>query len=195
MKAKILNKIFTNRKHLEESYTIIKWDLSQGLKDGSMSTNQLIWYTTLTLWPLDVKSWLIWKDPDAGKDWKQEEKEMADDEMVGCINGPEFEQPLGVGDEDDCLVCCSSWGHRVGHNWATELSWVLINPGSLLHLYFEHFYVCQTVSVCLTRPWALWRQRVYHFLKLFFACVYSYQLEKAMAPHSSTLAWKIPWIE
>ena len=150
---------------------------------------------TPILWPLDVKSWLIWKDPDAGKDWKQEEKEMADDEMVGCINGPEFEQPLGVGDEDDCLVCCSSWGHRVGHNWATELSWVLINPGSLLHLYFEHFYVCQTVSVCLTRPWALWRQRVYHFLKLFFACVYSYQLEKAMAPHSSTLAWKIPWIE
>ena len=93
MKAKILNKIFTNRKHLEESYTIIKWDLSQGLKDGSMSTNQLIWYTTLTLWPLDVKSWLIWKDPDAGKDWGQEEKGTVEDEMVGWhhqLNGHGF---------------------------------------------------------------------------------------------------------
>ena len=42
MKAEILNKIFTNRNQLKESYTIIKWDLSQGLKDGSMSTRQLI---------------------------------------------------------------------------------------------------------------------------------------------------------
>ena len=38
---------------------------------------------TLILWPPDVKSWLIWKDPDAGKDWRQEEKGMADYEMVG----------------------------------------------------------------------------------------------------------------
>ena len=48
MEANILNKIFTNRNHLKESYTIIKWDLSQRLKDGSMSTNQLICYNTLT---------------------------------------------------------------------------------------------------------------------------------------------------
>ena len=49
---------------------------------------------TPILWPPDVKSWLIWKDPDAGKDWKQEEKEMTEDEMVGCdrwLNGHEFE--------------------------------------------------------------------------------------------------------
>ena len=48
---------------------------------------------TPVLWPLDVKSWLIWKDPDAGKDWGQEEKGMAEDEMVGWhhwLNGHEF---------------------------------------------------------------------------------------------------------
>ena len=47
-----------------------------------------------TLWPPDAKSWLIWKDPDAGKDWRQKEKGTAEDEMVGChhrLNGYEFE--------------------------------------------------------------------------------------------------------
>ena len=46
------------------------------------------------LWPPDAKKWLIWKDPDAGKDWMQEEKEMTEDEMHGwhhCLNGHEFE--------------------------------------------------------------------------------------------------------
>ena len=48
----------------------------------------------LILWPPDMKSWLIWKDPDAGKDWGQEEKDTTEDEMVGChhqLNGHEFE--------------------------------------------------------------------------------------------------------
>ena len=98
---------------------------------------------TPILWPLVVKNWLIWKDPDAGKDWKQE-KETAGDEMVGWhhrFNGHEFEQALGVGDGHECLMCCTSWGHRVGHNRATELSWVWINPGSLLHLYFRTLFM------------------------------------------------------
>ena len=49
---------------------------------------------TPILWPPDVKNWLIWKDPDAGKDWRQEEKGMTEDEMVGWhhqFNGHEFE--------------------------------------------------------------------------------------------------------
>ena len=49
---------------------------------------------TPVLWPPDVKNWLIWKDPDAGKDWRQEEKGMTEDEMVGWhhqFNGHEFE--------------------------------------------------------------------------------------------------------
>ena len=66
-------------------------------------------------WPLDAKNWLIWKDPDAGKDWRQEEKGNTEDEMVGWhhwLDGHEFEQALGVGDGQGSLACCSPWGHK-----------------------------------------------------------------------------------
>ena len=65
---------------------------------------------TPILWPPDVKSWLIWKDPDAGKDWEQEEKGMTEDELVGWhhqLNGHEFEQVPGVGDGQGSLACHS----------------------------------------------------------------------------------------
>ena len=65
------------------------------------------------LWPPDVKSWLIRKDPDAGKDWSQEQKGMTEDEMVRWhhwLNGHEFEQAPGVGDGQGSLECCSPWG-------------------------------------------------------------------------------------
>ena len=68
---------------------------------------------TLTLWPSDAKNWLIWKDPGAGKDWRQEEKGTTEDEMVGWhhqLDGHEFEQVPGVGDGQGSLVCCSPWG-------------------------------------------------------------------------------------
>ena len=70
---------------------------------------------TPILWPPDGKSWLIGKDPDAGKDWRQDEKEMTEDEMVGCphqLNGDEFEQTLGDGEGQGSLVSCSPWGHK-----------------------------------------------------------------------------------
>ena len=66
------------------------------------------------LWPPDVKSWLIWKDPDAGKDWRQE-KGTREDEMVGChhwLYGHEFEQAPGVGDGQGSLAGCIPWGHK-----------------------------------------------------------------------------------
>ena len=74
----------------------------------------------------DGKSWLIWKDPDAGKDWGQEEKGMTEDEMAGghhWLDGRESEWTPGVGDGQGGLACCNSWGLRVGHDWATELNW------------------------------------------------------------------------
>ena len=77
----------------------------------------------LILRPPDVKNWLIWKDHDAGKDWKQEDKGTTEDEMVEWhhrLNGYEFEQALGVGDGQGSLACCSPWGHRVRQDWATE---------------------------------------------------------------------------
>ena len=69
----------------------------------------------LILWPPDAKSWLIRKDPDAGKDWRQEEKGMTEDEMVGWhhwLNGHEFERALGVGEGQGSLACCSPRGHK-----------------------------------------------------------------------------------
>ena len=82
------------------------------------------------LWPPHVKSWLIGKDSDAGRDWGQEEKGMTGwQEMAGWrhwLDGRESEWTLGVGDGQGGLVCCGSWGRKVldtteGLNW-TELN-------------------------------------------------------------------------
>ena len=83
---------------------------------------------TPMLWPHDVKNCLIGKDPDAGKDWRWEEKGTTEDEMVGWhhqLDGHEFEQAPGVGDGQGGLACFSPWGHKESDtterlNW-TEL--------------------------------------------------------------------------
>ena len=65
------------------------------------------------LWPPDVKNWLIGKDADAGKDWRQEEKGTTEDEMVGWhhwVSGHEFEQAPGDSEGQGSLACCSPWG-------------------------------------------------------------------------------------
>ena len=67
------------------------------------------------LWPPDVKSWLIGKDPDAGKDWRQEEEGMTEDEMVGWhhwLNGHDFEQAPGDSEGQGSLACYSAWGRK-----------------------------------------------------------------------------------
>ena len=83
---------------------------------------------TPVLWPPHAKSWLIGKDPDAGRDWGQEEKGTTEDEMAGWhhwLDGREFEWTPGVGDGQGGLVCCDSWGRKESDttewlNW-TEL--------------------------------------------------------------------------
>ena len=70
---------------------------------------------TLILWSPDLKSRLIGKDPNAGKDGGQEEKGATEDEMVGWhhqLNGHEFQQTLGDSEGQGSLVCCSSWGRK-----------------------------------------------------------------------------------
>ena len=65
------------------------------------------------------------KDPDAGKDWRQEEKGMTEDEMVGWhhwLNGHEFEQALGVGDGQGRLACCSTWGCKES-DMTEQMNW------------------------------------------------------------------------
>ena len=67
------------------------------------------------LWPPDAKSWLIRKDPDAGKDWGQKEKGMAEDEMAEWhrqLNEHEFEWTPGVGEGQGSLACCGPWGRK-----------------------------------------------------------------------------------
>ena len=78
------------------------------------------------LWPPDVKDWLIGKEPDAGEDWRQEEKGTTEDELVGWhqwLDGHEPEQARGVGDGQRSLVCCSPWGRNGSDterlNWLT----------------------------------------------------------------------------
>ena len=83
---------------------------------------------TPILWPPHVKSWLIGKDSDAGRDWGQEEKRTTEDEMAGCfhrLDGHESEWTPGVGDGQGGLACCDSWGRKESDttewlNW-TEL--------------------------------------------------------------------------
>ena len=70
---------------------------------------------TPILWPPDAKNHVTWKDSNAGKEWRQEEKGMTEDEMVGWhhqLNGHEFQQALGIGDGQGSLVCCSPWGRK-----------------------------------------------------------------------------------
>ena len=90
---------------------------------------------TPIFWPPDVKSQLTGKDPDAGKDWRQEEKGTTEDEVVGSrhrLNGHEFEWALGVGDGQGGLACYSPWGCRVRHNWATEQQqYITVNLANL----------------------------------------------------------------
>ena len=84
---------------------------------------------TPILWPPDAKSWLIWKDPDVGKDWRREEKGTTEDEMVGWhhqLNGHEFGWTPGVGDGQGVLECFSPWGRKQLDttewlNWTEEL--------------------------------------------------------------------------
>ena len=85
---------------------------------------------TLILWPPDGKNWLIGKDPDAGRDWRQE-KGMTEDEMAGWhhgLDGHEFGWTPGVGDGQGGLACCDSWSCKESDttewlNW-NELNWI-----------------------------------------------------------------------
>ena len=76
------------------------------------------WGKDLQIWTLVIphaKNWLIGKDPDAGRDWGQEEQGMTEDGMAGWhhrLEGHEFGWTLGVGDGQEGLACCDSWGHK-----------------------------------------------------------------------------------
>ena len=139
------------------------WDFF-GRKDAKAETP--------VLWPPHAKSWLIGKDPDAGRDWGQEEKGTTEDEMAGWhhwLDGNEFEWTLGVGDGQGGLACCSSWGCKKSDttermNW-TELVVQMVKNLPAVHQ---------------TQVRSLGQEDT---------------LEKGMATCCSILAWRIPWTE
>ena len=88
---------------------------------------------TPVLWPPHAKSWLIGKDPDAGRDWGQEEMGTTEDEMAGWhhwLDGHEFEWTLGAGDGQGGLASCNSWGHKESDT-TEQLNWTEL----ILHIY------------------------------------------------------------
>ena len=116
---------------------------------------------TPVLWPPHAKSWLIGKDPDAGKDWGQEEKGKTEYETVGWhhqLNGHGFGWTPGVGDGQGGLACCSSWGHKESDmtewlNW-TELNWTELTLGIFIWnhqwIYLLLFPSCYYIKL---QPW------------------------------------------
>ena len=99
---------------------------------------------TPVLWPPDVKSWLIWKDPDAGKDWGQEEKGMTEDEMVEWhhwLSAHGFGWTPGVGDGQGSLAYCGLWG-RKELDMTEQLNWT-----ELTHFIYDlYFFKNQSFS-------------------------------------------------
>ena len=99
------------------------------------------------LWPPDAKSWLIGKDPDAGKHWRQEEKGMTEDEIIGWhhwLNGHEFGWTPGMGDGQGGLACCSSWGHKESDR-TEQLNWNELKMIKLLSVWGTEWPLLSTV--------------------------------------------------
>ena len=141
---------------------------------------------TPVLWPPHAKSWLIGKNSDSGRDQGQEEKGMTEDEMAGWhhrLDGHEFEWTLGVGDGQEDLACCDSWGCKESDmsewlNW-TELRRVkghethnkaAVVPGSLI---FYHQFGC-----------------ILHFVFYRKSCLV-YEMARSYWPTTSCISWTL----
>ena len=98
---------------------------------------------TPILWPLDAKNWFLRKDPDAGKDWRREEKGTAKDDMVGWhhqLNGRKFEQALLVGDGQGSLACCGPCGLKES-DMTDWLNWTEVLYDRILDHYTSPGYI------------------------------------------------------
>ena len=99
------------------------------------------------IWPPNLKSWLSGKDPDAGKDWGQEQKGVTEDEMAGWhhwLNGHESDQTPGDTEGQGSLACCSPWVHKESD---TTL-WLNNNILVWQSLYSTHFFTWSIQPLC-----------------------------------------------
>ena len=106
-----------------------------------------------------MKNWLIGKDPDAGKDWRWEEKGTTENEMVGWhhrLNGHEFEHAPGVGDGQGNLACCNPWGRRVKQYWATKLNLLQEYPLFLFRVTCWCRLIIKMPWFILSNNWYAW---------------------------------------
>ena len=111
---------------------------------------------TPILWPAHAKSWLIGKDPDAGRDWGQEEKGTTEDEIAGWhhrLDGHEFEWTPGVGDGQGGLACCNSWGRKESDT-TERLNWTELIQFSIFFFYGNKEVQQEKVkSLLLLKTW------------------------------------------
>ena len=103
------------------------------------------------LWLTDAKNWLITKDRDTGKDWRQEGEGIRWDDGWHCqLNGHEFEQVLGVGDGQGSLACCSTWGRKESDT-TEQLNWTKQILRHILTANFPEFFSSFLVVSSLTK--------------------------------------------
>ena len=113
------------------------------------------------LWPPDAKNWLIGKDPDAGKDWGQEEKGMTEDELVGWhyrLDGHEFEQAPGVGDGQGSLTCCSPWGRKESDTteWLNSTDLIVSNCSDSSDVFWSNSKIRHNILCLIPKDGTYW---------------------------------------
>ena len=152
-----------------------------------------------TLGPLHEKSWLIGKDPDAGRDWGQEENGMTEDKMVGWhhqLNGNGFGWVPAIGDGQGGLAYCSSWG-RKGLDTTEHLNWTelfcfisvckILKEESILSIHLL-FFLCIKVHVQMYFVMSLWERSIpyYDYLQEQLpSSFYAFRLEDHALLHKS----------
>ena len=135
------------------------------------------------VWPPDVKSQLISKDPDAGKDWRQEKKGTTENEMVGChhwLNGCEFEQALGDGDRHGSLTCCNPWVTKSQthlSDWTVAVhKTTFINTLSIAMMFKYSKAKCWATQ-CISKARGFWSQTRWTWIRAL-PCINSLILRK-----------------
>ena len=135
-----------------------------------------------------MKNWFIGKGPDAGKDWRQEEKGATEDKMIGWhrwLDGYQFEQAPGVGDGQESLECCSPWGHK-DSDTTEQLNWT--------DVYVRSHLLCCWIRVFAMTTAFFWQNSVslclLHFVLQGQTCLLLQVSLDFLILHSSPLWWK-----